>query len=193
MSLIALAIMGVYVYYENHRIGEALNLKEKTEVVNDVKDLHRTQEQAASWIDKDDIGHDEATTSQKQVAQELREPENVLALMANSLFEEDVELFSKVFEAGQLSSDLLESDNANKIEVLEELMQAISRDGSLEDIALVDEGYTKDSYRTKVSFLYSDGIHRRVDLHMNYSGEDDKEVRVLMITDSLWDIANQIN
>ncbi|WP_214484559.1 hypothetical protein [Bacillus sp. SM2101] len=186
--VVILSIVG-YVLYSENRIGEELNVKENRQVLDNVKVQHELAEASEKWVDDTSVGHDHGALD---IAKAHRDIPHVLTFFAQTLLQEDVDFFSKVFEPNTFSADLSEVDNPNKIEVVMDMIKQLTRDGKLEDIAIIEQGITKGEKYVDVTFLYTDDYKAKVTIQMIYGEGENKEDQVLLVTDSVWNLIEQV-
>lgn len=197
LSILAVVIpLGWYIIHTVFiDVGEPINLEQSAEqILVDVEKV-KNQEKAYTWIASSEIESGYLDQHIVDITKRHRDPEFVVQYLFGTLILEDVELFVQAFQSGTLSEDLFSVDNPDKIEVANEMMDMITRNGLLERVGIINVSGSIGSVVTvRISLGYSDGKEVKVPLKMEMYGDAHSDGNsIYYITTSVWDIIEAIH
>ncbi|MFD1736283.1 hypothetical protein ACFSCX_06850 [Bacillus salitolerans] len=174
---------------------ESLEFERAKENVLELYEKAKAQENAHKWVHSDRVEGGYEESLDEEIIEFYNQKKNVIEFMIGAILLDDVDAFVESFDMQTLSEDLYSVDEVDKYEVAKEFMDAISREGRLEGVTLIQEktvfGIEKEELRAVL--FYEDGVEVEVlmvlkKVHTFHHQHDD----VYVITTSPLEIIGEI-
>ncbi|MEK3993069.1 hypothetical protein [Robertmurraya sp. FSL R5-0851] len=200
--VIIFIIAGVSVYlFISPSLGkQSIDLVEaKSEVLTEVEEYKEYANNTTEWIEKNGVEAEIGffTPSEEDHNHHSDPKEDVIKYFIAGLLDNNIDIFLSSFYPDSISKDLFEHKNPDKFAVTEEIMQRLSRKGTLKAVDYkVNKGFMDQetnsitltiTYRDKkkadiiLELMTVEDIHHEGEVHQMY-----------VITNSVWDMIDHI-
>ncbi len=185
-------IYTAYIYFDK---GDSVDLEStQEELLSDIEKIEM-QEQAYKWVhtsNSEDQGY--LDKHQEDIQEKYRKPENVAKYLFATISMEDADLFLQSFTTPSISKDLFLSDEPDKMLVAEEMMNRISRNGTMTRVGIISvRGSVSGEPKVNVAISYEDNVTKKVQITMKkeYDLHHEEEF-IYSINSSVWDMIKEI-
>ncbi|MCM3443617.1 MULTISPECIES: hypothetical protein [Metabacillus] len=182
-----------------HQEMELIDLvKAEKRVKSDIQTVTDEENKVYKWLSSTDLDTGHLDGHDQDVVDHYREKKGVVEFLFASVLMKDAELFIQAYLPQVISDDLFKVDNGDKIEVTLDIINKISRNGTLKEIGYESEKgvFGTDTQTAKVKLIYTDELEVTLSLDFKMSGtqhEDGHSGDIYSITTSAWDIIDAIN
>lgn len=202
-SLGGLIIIGIvlFIVFGPSLDKDTLDLEEtKAEVLEEVEETKNYAEETTKWMEEngveEEVGFFNPSHSEQQDEQSIPK-EDVIKYFVAGLLDKNIDIFLSSFYPDSISKDLFKHENPDKFVVTEEIIDSISRKGTIENIEYkVNKGFMDQETNTIIlTITYKD--KQKADISIEIMPVEDvhseEEVhQMYVITNSVWVMIDQI-
>lgn len=199
--LFLISLIGLLFYLVNRpsEKTETINLnKTKDDVLSEIKDSKQYVKNTTNWLGDKSADQDIANFNPPHQKGANKNPKkDVVKFFVAGLLTNDIDIFMSSFYAQTISEDVFKKKNVtDKTEVVQEIMNRISRNGQLKGVQYQDKkgAFNAETDKLSLILIYKDNKQATITLQLmpvkDEHGEHKKEI--LVITTHAWDVIKQI-
>lgn len=199
ISIITICI-ALYINVSSSQKLTPVDLKDmQNNVAKEVSFNKEYQEKTMEWAEKNAKGDMELDLGfyEPNEHSDVSPQRNVINYFMTGLLQDNIDYFTSAFDIEVLSQDLFQSKEEDKELVVKEIINRISRNGSIEGLKIKEakEGIGPNSNRVLLELKYSDGLSKRIEIRISpseYAHSEEHHHSTYSIVTSAWEIVKQI-